>query len=924
MATRSLNVVITGDTKGLDRATRDAGRSIERLGKETSLHARVTSRGFSGMALAARGMTAGFGAAAFGASKLIGAFEESRKVSAQTAAVLKSTGGAANVSARQVSALATALSQKTGIDDEAIQSGENLLLTFTRVRNEAGRGNNVFTRATRIITDMSAALGQDLNSSAIQVGKALNDPIRGITALRRVGVSFTASQQHQIKVLEDTGHHMQAQRIILRELNKEFAGVAAAKASPFDKLKVSAGNLAEMLGGRLAPTVGKAANSINKFLIQMDTGRGAGGRFAATMGRVSRQVSDVDDAARPVVRTVGQVTGAITRNRIAVNLLLSPLKNLAGQLRGIKAIFDGIKSAAGAVAGALGAVGNAAKKIPDLNPFGDGIGQALGFMGSTGGKGSLMGADADLMPFASIAARMGLHTTSGLRPGSITASGNVSYHSSGDAIDESGSPSAMLRYFRFLRANFGSRLRELIHTPGGVGIKDGRPYRYTGQVARDHYDHVHVAFTGPFGDGPGKKRGDGRGRFTATSYGPPWGGIQGTGVTATGVNLRGAPHRSGIAVDPRVIPLGSRVKVHPNPFGYDGYFTAFDTGGAIKGHHIDFYDWRGRAAQNGWGARTVRISTGGGGGGSRHGGGGGGGGSSRSRNAYVQGMTGEGTTPNMELGSGRVRVGGNRDVTFEGTPLSGPGQGGYEQHVADAGLREATARSGNNLAGVIKALQDELKLKVRRLKTVRKALARRLRPDTRKTLTDEATTLVGEIADLRGTLKEYRADRRGGATTVTQAEGLEAGVDPNAPGPVTPEDILGSQAARASLTPGLDDDLAVAMQQENRAWQIMQAQLADRDPRNDAEAISNYQAAAANRQSFQDTIKDNTDALKEHTDALQAVGDQQKRANDLAAQMGASGEFQVTKYLAEIMSGQFGRGIVGRSFTPGSGAVAAY
>jgi 3D (Asp-Asp-Asp) domain-containing protein len=798
-------------------------------------------------------------------------------------------------------------------------------------------------------------------------------------------------------------------------------------------LKVSAGNLAETLGGKLAPVLGKGADALNKFLNQMADGKGAGGAFARAMGNTATAVKDawqtavgavrrfrdrnrddidaavhaVQDLAkaaqwwfrnvfRPAFKaavtatgtflsgveenmrsTRRAVTGMVTYVRgllrgdwvqawrgardLVGNILLGSDRSVEGILKHVRGPFQraadqlgraivngiihglsnlparvqhqmvvGLTTALKGIPGLLQDLPQSLGKdlIKKLNPFGDGIGKAIaggvGFMGSTGGKGSLMGADADLMPFASIAARMGLQTTSGLRPGSITASGNVSYHSSGDAIDESGPPSAMLRYFRFLRANFGSRLRELIHTPGGVGIKDGRPYRYTGQVARDHYDHVHVAFTGPFGDGPGKKRGDGLGRFTATSYGPPWGGIQGTGVTATGVNLRGAPHRYGIAVDPRVIPLGSRVKVHPNPFGYDGYFTAFDTGGAIKGHHIDFYDWRGRAAQNGWGARTVRISTGGGGGGGRHGGGGGGGGSSRPRNAYVQGMTGEGTTPNMEIGSGRVRVGGNRDVTFEGTPLSGPGQGGYEQHVADTELRQATARSGNNLAGVIKALQDELKLKVRRLKTVRKALARRLRPDTRKTLTDEATTLVGEIADLRGTLKEYRADRRGGATTVTQAEGLEAGVDPNAPGPVTPEDILGSQAARASLTPGLDDDLAVAMQQENRAWQIMQAQLADRDPRNDAEAISNYQAAAANRQSFQDTIKDNTDALKEHTDALQAVGDQQKRANDLAAQIGSSGEAQVRKLLAEIMSGQFGRGIVGRSFTPGSGAIAQY
>jgi 3D (Asp-Asp-Asp) domain-containing protein len=98
------------------------------------------------------------------------------------------------------------------------------------------------------------------------------------------------------------------------------------------------------------------------------------------------------------------------------------------------------------------------------------------------------------------------------------------------------------------------------------------------------------------------------GKYTATSYGPPWGGIQGTGITKTGVNLKGNPQLYGIATDPRMIPLGSKVFAHPNPFGYTGRFSAFDTGGAIKGRRIDFYDWRGRRRQNQWGRRPVTIS----------------------------------------------------------------------------------------------------------------------------------------------------------------------------------------------------------------------------------------------------------------------------------------------------------------------------
>ncbi len=98
------------------------------------------------------------------------------------------------------------------------------------------------------------------------------------------------------------------------------------------------------------------------------------------------------------------------------------------------------------------------------------------------------------------------------------------------------------------------------------------------------------------------------GAWTATAYGPPWGGIQGDGITATGLNLTAGPPAYEIAVDPSVIPLGSYVHVQPNPFGTSSAFYAGDTGSAITGQHIDIYDWYGRANQNAWGTRTVTVT----------------------------------------------------------------------------------------------------------------------------------------------------------------------------------------------------------------------------------------------------------------------------------------------------------------------------
>ena len=86
---------------------------------------------------------------------------------------------------------------------------------------------------------------------------------------------------------------------------------------------------------------------------------------------------------------------------------------------------------------------------------------------------------------------------------------------------------------------------------------------------------------------------------TATAYTPNCNGC--SGITATGVNIKSNPNMKLIAVDPNVIPLGSKVWVE----GY-GYAIAADTGGAIKGNKIDILVSSKSAAKN-WGRKKVRI-----------------------------------------------------------------------------------------------------------------------------------------------------------------------------------------------------------------------------------------------------------------------------------------------------------------------------
>ncbi|HEX5429854.1 MAG TPA: phage tail length tape measure family protein [Patescibacteria group bacterium] len=204
--------------------------------------------------------TAALGALGTVAYQSIKSFDESQKVTSQLDAVLKSTGGSAGVTKQAVLDLSKELQKQTTYSDEAVVSAENMLLTFTKI------GQDVFPDATRVVLDMSTALGQDTKSSAIELGKALQDPILGVTALRRVGVNFSEDQVNVIKNLVETGHQLDAQKMILSELTTEFGGSAGAATDSFSGKMLQLGNAVD----DLKETIGAALiTAITPFITQL-------------------------------------------------------------------------------------------------------------------------------------------------------------------------------------------------------------------------------------------------------------------------------------------------------------------------------------------------------------------------------------------------------------------------------------------------------------------------------------------------------------------------------------------------------------------------------------------------------------------------------------------------------------------------------
>lgn len=178
---------------------------------------------------------AGDAALAFGAVKILqfgkqGLEELKAAEAAQSnvAAVIKTTGGAANVTAEQVDELADSQLKLTGVDDEIIKQGAAKLLTFKQVANQVGDGNDVFDRATKVSLDLAQVGFGSVESASTLLGKALNDPVKGMVGLTRVGIQLTEGQKEQVKALVASGDVLGAQKVILAEVESQVGGAAAA------------------------------------------------------------------------------------------------------------------------------------------------------------------------------------------------------------------------------------------------------------------------------------------------------------------------------------------------------------------------------------------------------------------------------------------------------------------------------------------------------------------------------------------------------------------------------------------------------------------------------------------------------------------------------------------------------------------------
>ena len=249
----SLPVVSSFDPKGL----RQAEGAVKGFGKQVGKLALALGAAFSIKAISSF------------AKESILAAEAASTAKARLDAIAAATGVFGEETAKvtdRLAEFAKTQEMRIAVDDKVIQGVQAQLLSFKQLSGSADEAGGAFDRATAAAFDMAAAGFGSAESNAIALGKALEDPIKGVSALARTGTVFTDQQKEQIRVLQESGDLIGAQELILGELESQYAGVAAATADASDKLQLSFDNIKETAGAALLPVFADLVEGLQPVL----------------------------------------------------------------------------------------------------------------------------------------------------------------------------------------------------------------------------------------------------------------------------------------------------------------------------------------------------------------------------------------------------------------------------------------------------------------------------------------------------------------------------------------------------------------------------------------------------------------------------------------------------------------------------------
>jgi hypothetical protein len=285
------------------------------------------------MAMGALGMLAG--ALVFFLPNFIKMGEEARKSELRLSNIAKQMnlfGDSTEAVTGRISKYAEELSFATGVDDEMIRSAQAVMLTFKNLAKSADEVGGPFDRATQASLDLAAAGFGGVEENAVRLGKALQDPIKGITALTRVGVTLTDEQKANIEALMAQNDLLGAQSIILEAIETQVGGTAEATASATDKMGAKFESIAEGLSMALLPAVDTIATEMLDWLNSIE-GQKAIDELTAQFVAFGDWVASPE--GRQAIEDLGATVKALTDFVLGAAGAVSDLINWWNELLGI-------------------------------------------------------------------------------------------------------------------------------------------------------------------------------------------------------------------------------------------------------------------------------------------------------------------------------------------------------------------------------------------------------------------------------------------------------------------------------------------------------------------------------------------------------------------------------------------------------------
>jgi phage-related protein len=321
----NIPIISSLDTKGFDKAKREFS-SLEGVGAKSAFALKKAM-------IPAAAALAGLGGFLVSAAK--GA-EDARIANEKLGSVLDTMGfGAAT---DRVSAYAESLEKTVAVDADVIKATQTKLATFSNLTKTVGKAGGAFDRATKAALDMAAAGFGSAEGNAVQLGKALQDPIKGIAALAKSGVTFTEQEKDKIRTLTESGKLLEAQDIILKSIEGQVGGTAEASASSFDKMKFALAGVSDTFGDMLLPVIDAIAPKLAAFSKWAQENPGLMKIAVITVAALTAAV---------VALNIAMSLNPISLIVIGIGLLIAGLAVAYTKFEGFRKIvnlvFDGIK-----------------------------------------------------------------------------------------------------------------------------------------------------------------------------------------------------------------------------------------------------------------------------------------------------------------------------------------------------------------------------------------------------------------------------------------------------------------------------------------------------------------------------------------------------------------------------------------------------